>query len=292
MGTDNLDEDRDQAGGSSGSEQGQSSASDSEEKGSRMDAAKAFFRAMYAGEEPPPGPGPSGSAQTATEQAPSEASGRRVQELEAQVRDLEQRSSDAEGLYKRLMADFDNFRRRTEREREELQGVGARKVMETFIPALDDLERAMLYLTPDTPAEKIIESFQLVQSRMFTCLEQAGLKRMVAKGSMFDPRYHEPVQQIETSEHPDGSVVSELRTGYLLGDKVVRPALVNVAANSSGYIDIPADDPVTSEAQESSSGSPDNDQEESDSAGGKRKGKLSGEADARGVYDLGEGDEL
>ncbi len=194
-----------------------------EDKSNRMDAAKAFFRAMYAGEEPP--------AQTG-EASPADS--RRVQELEQQLGMLEQKATEAENLYRRMAADFDNFRRRVEREREELSNAGVRKAAEAIMPALDDLDRAMMYLTPETPSDKLIESFQLVASRIMQCLEQAGLKRLNTQGGvLFDPRFHEPVQQIETEEHPDGTIVHELRGGYILGERVIRPALVNVASNNS-----------------------------------------------------------
>ncbi|MBX9686133.1 MAG: nucleotide exchange factor GrpE [Candidatus Obscuribacterales bacterium] len=213
-------------------------ASEGEEKGSRMDAAKAFFRAMYAGDEPQPEAAPS-----------SQADSRRVKELEQQVKEFEQKASDAENLYKRMAADFDNFRRRMEREREEFTNAGVRKAAEAIIPALDDLDRAMLYLTPETPADKVIESFQLVASRINQCLEQAGLKRLNTKGVLFDPRFHEPVQQIETSEHADGTIVHELRGGYTLGERVIRPALVNVALNNSVTIETVGELKEESQAQ-------------------------------------------
>ena len=196
-----------------------------EDKGSRMDAAKAFFRAMYAGEEP--------AAGGATGGASPEAESRRVKELEQQCKDLEQRANEAENLYKRMAADFDNFRRRMERDREEFANAGVRKAVEAIIPALDDLDRALMYLTPETPADKVIESFQLVAARVISCLEQAGLKRLTTLGEQFDPRFHEPVQQIESTTHVDGSIMHELRGGYILGEKVIRPALVNVAANDA-----------------------------------------------------------
>lgn len=206
----------------------QASSSEGDDKGSRMDAAKAFFRAMYAGEEPPAGAAAGSSGGGGGEDS------RRVKELEQQCAALEQKATEAENLYKRMAADFDNFRRRMEREREEFTNAGVRKAAEAIIPALDDLDRAMMYLTPETPAEKLIESFQLVQNRITQCLEQAGLKRLNTKGGvMFDPRFHEPVQQIETDELPDQTIMHELRGGYVLGERVIRPALVNVALNNS-----------------------------------------------------------
>lgn len=206
-------------------ETNQQTNNEEEKGGSRMDAAKAFFRAMYAGEEP-----------ASEEKAPAASPGdsRRIKELEQQLKEQEQKAQEAENLYKRMAADFDNFRRRMEREREEFTNVGVKKAAEAIIPALDDLDRAMMYLSAETPADKLIESFKLVANCITQCLEQAGLKRLQTTGGViFDPRYHEPVQQIETTEHPDQSIMHELRGGYMLGDRVLRPALVNVASNSS-----------------------------------------------------------
>lgn len=197
--------------------------SNQEEKSSRMDAAKAFFRAMYAGDEP--------QNQQAEGAAPVDS--RRVKELEQQCAQLEQKATEAENLYRRMAADFDNFRRRVERDRDELGNAGIRKVVEAIIPALDDLDRAMTYLTPETPADKVIESFGLVANRISQCLETAGLKRLKTIGEQFDPRYHEPVQQIPSTEHVDGSIMHELRGGYALGERVIRPAMVTVAQNDA-----------------------------------------------------------
>lgn len=242
MGIDNLEEQKDASSASSADQEqvGAQSGGSEPEGGNaanptRMDAAKAFFRAMYAGDEPAP------DQQTSAPPADS----RRIQQLEAQVRECEQRASDAEGNYKRLMADFENFRRRIEREREEYTNIGIKKAAEAFIQGLDDLDRAMLYLTPETPTEKLIESFKLVGSRIFSCLEQAGVKRMNTKGVEFDPRVHEPVMQVETEEHPDNTIVQELRAGYFIGEKVLRPALVSVASNSL----IPAPSVVAARAE-------------------------------------------
>lgn len=193
-----------------------------EEKGTRMDAAKAFFRAMYAGDE---------SAGSSSSEGGTDS--RRVKELEQQVTMLEQKASEFENLYKRLAADFDNFRRRVERDKEEFANAGVRKCAEAIIPALDDLDRAQMYLNKDTPTEKLLESFQLISTRITQCLEQAGLKRLNTSGGvLFDPRYHEPVQQIESETLPDQTIMHELRGGYMLGERVIRPALVNVALNT------------------------------------------------------------
>lgn len=261
----------------------QSSASgnaENEDKTSRMDAAKAFFRSMYAGAD--------GDEDSSSDNS---SDNRRVQELEQALKDAEQKTVEAEGLYKRMAADFDNFRRRVERERDEYASHGVRKAAESILPALDDLDRALSYLKPDTPAAKLIESFELVSSRLFSCLEQVGLKRIDTRAVLFDPYFHEPVQQIETTEHPDGTVVNELRAGYALGEKVIRPALVNVASNNTPEPVIEAEPiqeaiaPVEGSSVEEAlvEGPP-----EKHSEGKKAKGKPKPEPSDDRVYDLGD----
>lgn len=240
MGIDELEEktgtgsvSADEDGGAS---QGSPANKTEDGKTSRIDAAKAFFRAMYAGEDP----------QALMEQGSEEAPAPQERQgggacgsckhLQGQLKEAEQKVADTESLYRRMAADFDNFRRRNEREKEEACGVGVRRTVDSLLPALDDLDRALMYLTPETPTEKVIESFRLVSGRIFACLEAIGVKPMVSTGEIFDPRLHEPVQQVETTEHPDGTVLSELRRGYQLNDKIIRPALVNVASNPAGHV--------------------------------------------------------
>lgn len=219
-------------------------ASEDEDRAARVDAAKAFFRAMYAGEEPPANTNfaPAQQQDTATQTAC-----RNCEALDFALKEAEAKANENEQLYKRMAADFENYRRRIEREREESVGLGVRKAAEAMLPALDDLDRAMAYLTGDTPVDKLLESIQLVSKRIMQCMEQVGLKRIDAVGEMFDPKFHEPVQQVETTEYPDGVVMQELRRGYTLGDKVVRPSLVNVASNSSGVVQPRAEGAAASE---------------------------------------------
>lgn len=233
MGMDELEDPKGSApGGENQSSQpgAPTAAEGDDDKGSRVDAAKAFFRAMYAGDEPPASfgqPQPDSATQTAC---------RNCEALTSSLKESEQKQAEAETLYKRMAADFDNYRRRMEREREESISIGIKKAAEGMLPALDDLDRAMQFLNPDTPGDKLIDGFKLVQNRIMACMEGVGLKAIDAVGQPFDPRFHEPVQQIETIEHPDGHVMQELRRGYTIGDRVVRPSLVNVASNSTGVV--------------------------------------------------------
>ncbi|HEY9678134.1 MAG TPA: nucleotide exchange factor GrpE [Drouetiella sp.] len=216
-----------------------------EDRASRMNAAKAFYRAMYAGEEVAPddfgidGGGPP----TASSGGGGGGSGRdhsgpcpNCSRMEAQLAEAEKQKNEAENFYKRIAADFENYRRRLDRERDEFQGVGVQKAVEQILPALDDMDRAKSSLQNVTDPKALLDSLNLVFSRFAKCLEATGVKVMDVVGQPFDPRLHEPVQEVETQEFPDGAVALELRRGYTYKDKVLRPALVNVASNPSGVV--------------------------------------------------------
>lgn len=222
------------------SEEAASEAETKEGKGARMNAAKAFYRAMYAGAEPDPedfglkdkasggGGGPRDSGPCMN-----------CQFLENQVKELEGKTTEAENLYKRMAADFENYRRRMDREREEFQALGIQRAVENLLPALDDLDMAQTRLKPDQDPKTLVESLKMVYARFGRCLEQIGIKQLEVIGTPFDPRLHEPVQEIATNEVPDGSVVHQLRAGYTFGEKVIRPSLVNVATKLEGEEAVP-----------------------------------------------------
>lgn len=220
-----------------------------EDRANRMNAAKAFYRAMYAGEEvapddfgingvatPPPAPAHSGPCPNCAR-------------LEAQAAEFEKQKNEAENFYKRIAADFENYRRRNDREREEAQGLGIQKAIEQILPALDDMDRARTSLANVTDPKAILDSMNLVFTRFAKCLENTGVKQMDVIGEPFDPRLHEPVQEVETNEFADGAVVHELRRGYLYKDKILRPALVNVASNPSGVV-VKKEEPAAAPASE------------------------------------------
>lgn len=204
------------------------------DKGSRVDAAKAFFRAMYAGDEnaEPTDTGAYGGG--ARSGGGEVGSCRNCTGMEFALKEAEAKASEADTLYRRMAADFDNFRRRMEKQSEESAAAGVRKAVEALLPALDDFDRAKTFLNADTPPDKLFEGFNLVFTRLLGCLEATGVKRIQSVGEPFDPKFHEPVQQITTTEIPDGHVAQELRGGYMMHDKVIRPAMVNVADNPNG----------------------------------------------------------
>jgi molecular chaperone GrpE len=212
-----------------------------EERGARMNAAKAFYRAMYAGEDVVPdefglgvdkGGGTDRSGPCAN-----------CAYLEQQFNESQAKATEMENLYKRMAADFENYRRRLDREREEFAGAGIQKAIEAILPAMDDLDRAKQTLTSSTDPKAILESLNLVYTRFTRCLEGLGIKPLEVIGQPFDPRMHEPVQEIETNQFEDGAVMHELRKGYSIKDKILRPTLVNVASNPSGVV-VPPEKPA------------------------------------------------
>lgn len=131
--------------------------------------------------------------------------------------------------YIRLAADFDNYRKRQEQERESLVKYGTENALKKMIEVLDNFERGQKALEGVEDSEKIKECFQLVHKQVWDTLSKLGLEEIKAVGEEFDPNFHEAVMQTPTTEHPEHTVINELQKGYKVGDKILRPTLVNVA---------------------------------------------------------------
>ena len=131
--------------------------------------------------------------------------------------------------YIRLAADFDNYRKRHEQEREALLKYGAENTLKKMIEVLDNFERGLKAIETVEDCEKVKECYNLAYKNFTDVLTKAGLESIKAEGETFDPNFHEAVMQTPTSEKPEHTIITELQKGYMLGDKVLRPALVNVA---------------------------------------------------------------
>lgn len=131
--------------------------------------------------------------------------------------------------YVRLAADFDNYRKRQEQERENLIKFGTENALKNLLEILDNFERGQKTLEGVDDCEKVKESFNLVHRQVCETLTKLGLEEIKAIGEEFDPNFHEAVMRTPTTEHPEHTVIAELQKGYKLGDKVLRPTLVNVA---------------------------------------------------------------
>ena len=131
--------------------------------------------------------------------------------------------------YIRLAADFDNFRKRQEQEKENLLKFGTENALTKMLEILDNFERGSKALENIDDASKVKESFDLIYKQVLETLQKLGLKEIEAEGKEFDPNFHEAVMQTPTSEHEENTIINVLQKGYETSDKVLRPALVNVA---------------------------------------------------------------
>ena len=131
----------------------------------------------------------------------------------------------------RTAAEFDNYRKRMERDRRELAEYAAFDVLTDMLPIVDNLERALQSQTPsaDDPFRKGVE---LIYKQMLDLLKKRGVRTIEAAGQMFDPNFHNAVIHEASSEHREGEVMQELQRGYMLGDRLLRPAMVKVAKSS------------------------------------------------------------
>lgn len=151
--------------------------------------------------------------------------------LKAQLEELNQQLDGLKTQSMRMAADFDNFRKRTSKEKEDLEQQIKRVTLSELLPVVDNFERARSQIKPQTDAEMgIHKSYQGVYKQLVDCLKRIGVSAMRPEGQEFDPNLHEAVLREPTNEYPEGVVIEQLQRGYFLGDKVLRHAMVKVAA--------------------------------------------------------------
>jgi molecular chaperone GrpE len=153
-------------------------------------------------------------------------------ELDTAVKKLEDQLSESRDKYLRLYSEYENFRRRTSKERLELVKTANEDLMSSFLPVVDDFERALKLSPDDENAAQVKEGFQLINHKMLKILASKGLSLMeVDKGSEFNPEFHEAISQIPAPEDDlKGKVVDVVEKGYYLGEKVIRFAKVVIGA--------------------------------------------------------------
>jgi molecular chaperone GrpE len=157
-------------------------------------------------------------------QAPEPATGA----LEAKIAELESAAAEARDKYVRLAADFDNYKKRTRQEQMETIQHASAELIGRLLPVLDDLHNVLEH-QPEGTDQSWVKGLELSVRKLEEALGTHGLQPIESVGARFDPKLHEAVAHEESAEHPEDTVVSELRRGYRLRDRVVRPALVKVA---------------------------------------------------------------
>jgi len=169
------------------------------------------------GQAPEPEPAPEAAAQAAEPN------------LEQQLAEAKAQAAEYLDQWRRTAADLSNYRKRTEREREEITRFSNAALLTRLLPVIDDFDRAMVALPADLRHLTWVEGVALIEHKLRLILEGEGLKPIEAVGKPFDPERHEAVVREETDAYPDGQVIAELQRGYELNGRVLRPALVKVA---------------------------------------------------------------
>ena len=129
----------------------------------------------------------------------------------------------------RTAADFDNFRKRSRREIDDARRGGREDMLKEFLPVFDNLERAIQSAQRAQDVKAVADGLNMILRQFIDTLGRVNIAKVATVGKEFDPTVHEAIQQVETDEHPPGTVVAEVQPGYIQGDRLVRPAMVVVA---------------------------------------------------------------
>ncbi|HEU5056918.1 MAG TPA: nucleotide exchange factor GrpE [Kofleriaceae bacterium] len=149
---------------------------------------------------------------------------------EQRIAELEARVKEAHDKYLRSAAELDNVRKRTRKEMEDARVDAQSRVLREMLPVIDNLERAVAHAAQSGDgASGVLEGIQLVLRQFAQALERCNVHAVEARGLPFDPNQHEAVSQVVTADAPAGSVVEVMQTGYRIGERLLRPALVVVA---------------------------------------------------------------
>lgn len=130
---------------------------------------------------------------------------------------------------KRQMAEFDNFRKRTEKEKTQMFETGAKSIVEKILPVVDNFERGLAAVTEEEKGTPFVEGMEKIYKQMMTMLEEAGVTAIEAVGKEFDPNLHNAVMHVEDENFGENTIAEEFQKGYLYRDSVVRHSMVKVA---------------------------------------------------------------
>ena len=177
-------------------------------------------------ERPRPGVAP---VESSGDDASSAAASASESALAEQLQKLAAEKQDLTNTLVRLQADFDNYRKRTEKEHDQARHRGVENLVEQLLPVLDGFDRALA--AHDDPAyEDYRKGFELIRKQLWDLLAKQGVHRIESIGKEFDPNVHHAVEHVPTSDYPDGAVIEEFQPGYTFHHRVLRPAMVRVAS--------------------------------------------------------------
>jgi molecular chaperone GrpE len=166
--------------------------------------------------------------ETAADQADASSGPTAADQPDATLRELEREKAALLDRLRRTAAEFENYRKRVDRERRELSEYAASDVLLEMLPIVDNFERA-LQAPPGPEGDAFRKGVELIHKQMLDLLRKRGVTPIEAVGAEFDPRFHQAVIHEASVEHREGEVMQELQRGYMLGERLLRPAMVKVA---------------------------------------------------------------
>ena len=153
-----------------------------------------------------------------------------AEDLQKKVETLAAALQEKDNRLKRLQADFENFRRRTNKEREEIGNVVTQELLKSLLPIVDNFDRAMA--TEQQDGEAFKKGVEMIYTQLGETLKNAGLEPIETEGQKFDPNFHQAVMRVENPDLDDDTIAQELQKGYIVKGKVIRPSMVQVVSNS------------------------------------------------------------
>lgn len=168
------------------------------------------------------------------EQQPTEgeiASAETVEEedLQTKLNELEKKANEYLDGWQRARAEFANYKKRVEREQAQTYQLASSAVLKKFLDVVDDLERALKNCPPEIAATDWGQGIELIYRKILSIMESEGVTKMEAEGQQFDPNLHEAISYEEVEGYSEGKIIEVVKQGYLVGDRVLRPAMVRVA---------------------------------------------------------------
>jgi molecular chaperone GrpE len=166
--------------------------------------------------------------ETAADQAEASTAPPAADQPDAALRELQREKDTLQDRLLRTAAEFDNYRKRMDRERKDLSDYATSEVLLELLPIVDNFERALQ--TPAGPeSEAFRKGIDLIHKQMLDLLRKRGVTPLEALGAEFDPNFHQAVVHEASADHREGEVMQELQRGYMLGERLLRPAMVKVA---------------------------------------------------------------
>lgn len=188
------------------------------------------------------------STEEETLEGTGEEADSQAEEADKETEDTDKEAEDKKGLFKkkkkdkkdeqiedltdrlkRQMAEFENFRKRTEKEKAQMYDMGAKSIVEKVLPVIDNFERGLGAVPEENAEDPFVDGMNKIYKQMMTMLEEAGVKPIEAVGAEFDPEYHNAVMHVEDENFGENVIAEELQKGYMYRDTVVRHSMVKVA---------------------------------------------------------------